>query len=148
MKPDPAGATSSQISLREYMEAKVDSLTSEFRTYQKTMEVSLKLAAEGIEGRLKLLNELRAEVLSDRANYVTRDKYEAEMVGRNLRIEAIDKWIAAASGTETEIATSQARIKALEDWKNKLLGLGVMIALFSGLVGALVMRLFSGVFGK
>jgi hypothetical protein len=159
MRPDPAGSSSSQISLREYLEAKVDgerelnktfrdSAAKEFELFKESLAREIREAAQNVSDRLKLLNELRAEVISDRANFVTREKYDAEMGARNIRVDLLERWQAKASDLDKDVGDHGTRIKTLEDWRNKLLGIGITVGLVSGLVGAFLMRLISGLFGR
>lgn len=65
-----------RVSLREFLEWRVDQLEKQFRN-----EGALVLAAQAardieLERRLTALNDLRNEVLSDRSQFVTRDAFE------------------------------------------------------------------------
>jgi hypothetical protein len=172
VKPDPAGATSSTISLREYLEAKIEgereinrnfraAAKEEFFAFRENLTKETDDARLTIAEKMEVLNELRRAVETDRSLFIRVDKYDADMKARDAKIEAlgqligsridpIEKWQAGivAAGLPAEVASQAQRIKAQEDWRNKLLGIGVMIVLFGGLVGALLMRLLSGVFGK
>jgi len=104
------------VSLRQYIDtnfelrdrARRDELTSEREARE--------LATRILEGRLDKLNELRAEVISDRGNFITRIEFEVE----------------------------SKRIDMLEKWQAKLLGIGIVLALISALIGAGIMRMFNG----
>jgi hypothetical protein len=183
MKPDPAGATSSQISLREYLEAKIDAecrqnkifreaQAKEFDLFKESQAKEIREAAANVSDRLKLLNELRAEVIQDRANFITREKYDAEMGARNVRVELLEKWQASRAGFHDQVAALQATVSGLERWKNenasiaavvdavdkrldametwrsKLLGVWLGIGFLAGLAGAALMRVLTGFFGK
>lgn len=181
MKPDPAGATSSQISLREYLEAKIEgerelnrvfrnATSEEFRVFKESSAKEIAEARETVKDKMEVLNELRKAVETDRSLFIRGDKYDADMKARDAKIEniasassaktdaaerllssrvnALETWQAKSGDLSTTVEKNEIRIKAMEDWRNKLLGIGVMIALFAGLVGALLMRLIAGVFGK
>ena len=212
MKPDPVGSTRSEISIREYFEAKLQASNEINQAYNEAQRKALELQAEEYERRfdvlraellaavnsqvntfnvfkeslaremvegkqtvkdkMEVLNELRRAVETDRSLFIRADKYDSESGARSARIEALERWQVKSQAVhmsvaqlETRIGTieqwqnkngdlgttvgkNEARIKGMEDWRNKLLGIGVMIALFSGLVGALLMRLLAGVFGQ
>ena len=79
-------------------------------------EQALQLATRTLEVRLDKLNELRAEVTSDRSNFITRIEFDSE----------------------------SKRIDTLEKWQAKLLGIGIVLALISAIIGAGIMKMFSG----
>lgn len=108
------------VTLREYIEAIMTerdrALTAAFQAQQS----ALNLATRNLELRLEKLNELRQEVTQDRANYITRDKSEAE-----------------AQATDV-------RLSALENWRSRATGAAVILGLFAGVIGAALMRVFGG----
>lgn len=81
---------------------------------------ALNLATRNLELRLEKLNELRQEVTQDRANYITRDKAEAD---------------SDAFGQ---------RLSALENWRSRATGAAVILGLFAGAIGAALMKVFGG----
>jgi len=99
---------------------------------------------DALEKSLGSRLELLERTSSERAHLVSQ-------FGTSLqRLDVLERWqseLKSVNLSET-VGKHEARIKSQEDWRNKLLGIGVMIALFAGLVGALLMRLFTGVFGK
>jgi hypothetical protein len=86
----------------------------------KAQQDALNLATRNLELRLEKLNELRQEVTQDRANYITRDRAEAES------------------------DAFSARLGQLEAFRGKALGFGALVALLSGAVGAVIARLVGG----
>lgn len=205
MKPDPAGATSATISLREYLEAKIegerelnrnfrDATAAEFRIYKETLLKETREARENVVAKLEVLNELRKAVETDRSLFIRGDKYDADMKGRDLKIEAaasvgltktesverllgarldvlekwqamasartmtietsaarldvLERWQAKVASLEGDVSTSHARLSALEEWRSKLLGIGLILGLLAGIVGAAIMRVLMGMFGK
>lgn len=181
MQPDPAGSSSPQISLREYLEAKIQALdqsgkdfrtaqSAEFKEFKANLTKETREAQANVAAKMEVLNELRRAVETDRSLFIRVDKYESDVKARDGKLESVaasayaktdsaerllssrvsslETWQAKSGDLSSTVDKNEARIKAMEDWRNKLLGIGVMIALFAGLVGALLMRLLSGVFGK
>jgi hypothetical protein len=181
MRPDPAGSSASVISLREYLEAKIDgerelnrnfraASAAEFGVFKESLQKETREARENVIAKLEVLNELRKAVETDRSLFVRVEKFDAEMRARDSKIESVtnaaytktdaverllgarldvlEKWQAKSGDLETSVGKNDARIKAIEDWRNKLLGIGIMVGLVSGLVGAFLMRLIGGLFGK
>ena len=114
---DNNGAT---VTLREYIEAIMSerdrALTAAFMAQQS----ALNLATKNLELRLEKLNELRQEVTQDRANFITRDKYE----------DAHD--------------ALENRVGILENFRGKALGFGALVSLLSAVGGALVIKAIGG----
>lgn len=132
-------ATQYSISIRQYIEKileednklfgqKLDSIEELFNIKFKSLEElieqrfrledqALMLANRNIETKLEHLNKLRTEVLEDRANYITWSKYESDSKGFDIRL------------------------KALENWQSKLIGVAIGIGLVSGIVGGIIVRL-------
>jgi hypothetical protein len=122
-------ACHNSVTTREYLERicaerskrVVDRITGAEELYSQRFEMqdnALKLATKTLELRLEKLNELRAEVLQDRARYITLDAYDA----RHAPIEA--------------------RIKAIELWNSKVYGAALGIALVGGISGSIVTKIF------
>jgi hypothetical protein len=145
---------------------------AEFGVFKESLQKETREARENVIAKLEVLNELRKAVETDRSLFVRGDKFDAEMRARDSRIEALgsnsstkvegverllgsrldglEKWQAQIQSADlkTAVGGHDTRIQALEDWRNKLLGIGITVGLVSGLVGAFLMRLISGLFGK
>jgi hypothetical protein len=67
------------VSLRDYIERIFDERQKALDIAFKASEQALALASRSLEQRLERLNELRAEVTEDRAEYVKRDVYETRI---------------------------------------------------------------------
>lgn len=81
-----------------------------FREYRKAMD-----------RRLETLNELRKAVEKDRDLYLHKDVY-------NVRHEEIVK-------RASELAE---RVKLLEDWQSRLIGIGTVVALLAVVTGVVI----------
>jgi hypothetical protein len=108
------------VPLREYIERIFDERQKALDVAFKSQEQALALASRNLELRLEKLNELRQEVTQDRGNFLTRDKYESEH---------------GALGD---------RVTGLEAFRGRALGFGALIALISGVAGAIVQRALGG----
>lgn len=71
-----------------------------------------------MEHRLGKLNELRKEVIEDRAVYMRQDTYSAQHEPLLFRVNQ------------------------LEIWQARLVGIGIVVVLISGLIGAVLERAF------
>jgi len=100
------------VSLREYIERIFDEKQKALELAFKAQQDALGLASRTLEVRLEKLNELRREVTEDRAKFVPRETYDAE-------------------------------IGPLQAFRSKALGFGSLLALLSGVVGALIERLLA-----
>ena len=84
---------------------------------------AVKEAMRQMEIRLQGLNELRADVVKDRGLLMTRERYD------------------------TEHGALEDRVSGLENWRGKAALVMGAVATIAGLVGAALMRLFTGFFG-
>lgn len=53
-------------------------------------KMARELASKNIDARLEKLNELRSQVIEDRALYLTKDKNEMQMVGVDSRLKVLE----------------------------------------------------------
>ena len=137
------------VPLREYIEALI-----------AERDKAMKEALRQLEMRLAELNQLRAEVTEDRNRLVSRESYDTEhgaleervnVVREQLsaRLNVIEKdeaWVGRGSSL-TVLGELQRRLITLENWRGKaalVVGAGVFLG---GIVGAAVMRIFTGAFG-
>ena len=84
---------------------------------------AVKEAMRQMEIRLQGLNELRADVVKDRNLLLTRERFD------------------------TEHSALEGRVAGLENWRGKAALVMGAVATIAGLVGAALMRLFTGFFG-
>jgi len=107
------------VSLRQYVDTNFELRDRALKIQHDASEQALQLATKTLEARLDKLNELRAEVTSDRSNFITRMEFDAE----------------------------SKRIDSLEKWQAKMIGIGVITAavltIVAGLIGAAVAKLLS-----
>lgn len=64
----------------------------------KSDEKALTLAVRTMEGRLDELNQLRGEVIQDRAQFVRIEVYRSDKEALNARIDALERLIDRAEG--------------------------------------------------
>jgi hypothetical protein len=83
-------AENNRVTLRDYIERIFDERKAALDIAFRAQQEALGLASRTLELRLEKLNELRQEVTSDRANYITRDKYDADMKALNGKIDGAD----------------------------------------------------------
>lgn len=102
------------------MGAEIQALDRRFNEYRRDEAIRQALVASGIEGRLEKLNELRTEVITDRAEYVRKDAHDAEM---------------------RALAT---RLAMLERFQTRAGVIGAGMVLVSGAVGAAIMKALTG----
>jgi len=105
-------------SINELFNTKFTSLEELIDQRFRLEDQSLKLITKNTETKLEHLNNLRTEVLQDRANYITNSKYEAD--SKNF----------------------DARLKQLEIWQSKIIGIAIGVGLFSGIVGGIIAKMF------
>ena len=86
------------VSLRDYIERIFEERQKQLEVAFRGQQDALTLARGTLELRLEKLNELRQEVTSDRGNYVTKDKYDADMSARNAVIAELKSKIDHAEG--------------------------------------------------
>lgn len=107
-----------EVSLREYVDTNFELRDRALRIQQQASEQALLLATRTLEARLSQLNELRAEVTQDRSNFITRIEFDGDAKDTNRRIDQLERF--------------QAR----------LIGIGIMMAIVAGIIGAGAMKLF------
>ncbi len=88
------------------------------------------IAATELARRLDVLNHAHERAQEDRAEFVTKDRQDS---------------LAKTLATETKnLATlMDTRIKALENFRSKATGVGVVLALFAGAIGAAIAKALS-----
>jgi hypothetical protein len=122
-------ASQASISMLKYFEDKCDERTQNVNDRFKAIEElfgqrfemqdrALELSTKSLEDKMELLNNLRNEVLTDRARFITVDRADADH-------ELVDN-----------------RIKQLEMWQSKMYGIAMGIALVAGISGGLVTKIF------
>jgi len=79
------------VTLKEYIERIFSERAAALELAFKAQQEALLIATRNLDSRLEKLNELRQEVTQDRGNYVTRDKYDAE-------VGALEKKLDQATG--------------------------------------------------
>lgn len=116
----------------------VDSLKQHFdEKFADTDKALVKQAVE-YERRLSDLNHAHERAAEVAHTNVSLDKFETaratDAVALKLALERVDQ---RAEGHEL-------RLNALERFNSKVIGIGVVLVLFSGMVGAAIMRALGG----
>jgi hypothetical protein len=122
----PTESPENLITLKEYVLAQFAWRDKQFNDYKEDSTNAVKTASAQIDSRLEKLNELRQEVVADRGIYLTRSEYEAKHETLGARFKPIEE-----------------KIAGLEKWQNKVIGIGIVLVLLSGLIGALIGKVLS-----
>jgi len=126
------------VPLREYIEALI-----------AERDKAVKEAMRQMERRLAGLNELRRSVEQDRSLLLTREKFDADHSALEDRVSAIERdpaWV-GRGGSLVTLSAINARLESVETWKGKAVLVMAGVTIIAGLVGAAIMRLFTGFFG-
>jgi hypothetical protein len=137
------------VPLREYIEALIEE-----------RDKAVKEALRQLEMRLGELNRLRQEVTEDRAKLLSRDVYFTEhkalkdtvnafedALSRRLDvIERDEAWV-GRSASVAVLNENRRRLEALESWRGKAALIMAAVTILGGVMGAAIMRLFTGAFG-
>src|SRR6185436_5743896 len=126
------------VSLREYVDTNFELRDRALKIQQEASEQALLLATRTLETRLAQLNELRSEVTSDRSNFITRVEFSALME----RVGIITNQYVTREMYDAQSESRTKRIEALEKWQAKLIGIGIILVLLAGVIGAGINRLF------
>ncbi len=125
---EPTIAQTIEAHLREVMDLKIDGVLARFNDRMLANDAAVNEAKESIKTRLESMNELRAQINTERGTYASRDMVDARATGIetavNTRITAIqdaaaadrrevrgwqdtvNKYMAAGAGRETGIGQS------------------------------------------
>lgn len=128
-------ATQTGISVYKYFEKILENNNNitdlRFKAFQDLLKQRFELqdkaqtlANKNMEMRLEKLNELRTEVLQDRASFVTQDRCQTKH-------ESLDK----------QQETLETRVKNLEMWQSKMYGIAMGIGLVAGIAGGIIAKI-------
>jgi hypothetical protein len=92
------------ISLRHYIETRLNEYRDAHTREHQMLDDSLKLARQNTEYRLENLNNWKAQNQDERASLVSREAYESKHETLVLRIEAVEKSIATLAGVGATVA--------------------------------------------
>lgn len=127
------------------------------------------VALHSVDARLGAMNEFRGSINDLIANTVSRDTWAAahsqleariELVSVDLR-DRLDAGLATANGhVERDLFDARAgavdkeikvlsdsldlRLKALENWRSRAVGVGIVVVLFAGAAGAAIVKALGG----
>lgn len=110
------------VSEREYLQAQIDALRERLDLQIEAMQRANDLAADRLEARLESMNEIRAQLATQRAEFATNEKFDTWGAGMAQRIESLMKQIDLVGTTQRE--TSQRDLDGLRtrmDQNQKLL---------------------------
>jgi SMC interacting uncharacterized protein involved in chromosome segregation len=102
------------VPLRQYVERILEEKQKALELAFKAQQEALAIAARNVDDKLEQLNRLRQEVTQDRGSYVTKDKHDADMKALNTDLDR------------------------LNTWQNRVIGIGLVLVLGSGVIGGLV----------
>lgn len=139
------------IPLREYIEAH---WTAHDRVHVEE-ERARGFSYDTVQKRLAALNELRAEVTEDRRDYMRLDianQAHDLIASRMDRIQTqanemsqlvlSHAQLATHPGTAARIADQEARVRSLEAWRSRAVGVGIVVVLVAGTIGAAIAKVF------
>jgi hypothetical protein len=92
------------ISLRHYIETRMNEYREAHSREHALESQSLKLARDNLEYRLEQMNRFREQVTSERGSLVSKETYENRHEMLALRIEAVEKSIATLAGVGATVA--------------------------------------------
>ena len=116
--------------LKAHFDAELDAHARLGRAQEKALRRALRLQAREYERRLRALNGENQRILNVQNNSVTAEKFDDYKTTQETALKiALDR--------------QDDRLKSLEDWKARAIGMGVVLVLFAGAVGAAVMRALS-----
>jgi hypothetical protein len=84
--------------------------------------------------------------LRDRALKIQHDASEQALTLATVQLESRLEKLNELRGnviSKGEFDAVEKRVAALEKWQAKIVGIGVVLGLFAGFIGAVIMRLFS-----
>ena len=119
------------VSLREYIERLTDQRWTAHQAVHDHEQRALAQAREVVDGRLANLNELRADVITDRGRFVSREVYDADLKSE----------IAAR---EKDIESQQIQIDDLKRSRSVMIGVGLVLVPIAGVIGAVIVRVLGG----
>jgi len=102
-------------------------------SYEKSVEKALELRAKEVERRLEGMNELRQQVVSDRAQFVRREIYDTRQDALDARVTAAEKLAATAAAT---LVGKAQGISTAQLWLGFVVIASVIIAVVGAVIGA------------
>jgi hypothetical protein len=135
---EKSGSTRTVDSLKELTDSQIASLRTEMRDQKELLQaenastaLNLVVAREALEKRLEGLNELRQDVVKDRAQFVKTDVYvPAHEELRRQRVTDAEK-ITVIQGDVKSNATDIAGMKNSLSWLTRLIVGGLVLALIA-----------------
>ncbi len=141
------------VTLKEYIERIFDEREKALNQAFRAQQEALALATHSLELRLEKLNELRAEVITDRAKYATTDKFDTEL-GRIDDLIQVTKDALVAINLQLQrdymrkdtldsiLVPINNQLSQLNEWRNQVIGFGIAFSLLACIVGGFLARHF------
>jgi hypothetical protein len=107
-----------EVELKEYVERLLDEHQKRENQRHDQEAKAQCLMTKNLEYRLEHLNELRDQVMQDRSQFVTVDKYESQHENLSKRVDVVTASI------------------------NRYYGIAIAISFISGVVGGIIVKLF------
>jgi hypothetical protein len=117
--------------LKTHLESQIQAAKELAHTENRGTRRALKLQATEYERRLTALNGENQRILSVQNSSVTAEKFE-------------DYKTTQEAALKLALEQATGRLKALEDWRSRATGIGAVLVLVSGAVGAAIMRALTG----
>jgi len=91
----------SDIPLKDYIEARLNEIDKRFGCLEKNNKEALVLAKEDISRRLESMNQFRAQLSSQAATFLTRERFEVEHKFLMDKIDVLNVWKAQQEGKQS-----------------------------------------------
>ena len=127
------------VSLRDYIESKLDD--HEKLHGQLAQAVAVALASQ--DKRLDGMNEWRKSLDDFQSRSISRELFDQRATTVDTRLGTIERTLIGRDVFNREVETLEGKLDSLDAFRGKALGFGSLLALISGVIGALIGRAFS-----
>jgi hypothetical protein len=126
------------VSLKDYFE----SLNAEHDRSHIQLDKAIDVALASMDKRLDGMNEFRGSLEDFQARAITREVFEQRSSQVDRRLNDLERIIVGRDIFESALKSRDDQIDMLASFKNKATGIGVVVVLFAGLVGAAIVKAF------